>query len=244
MLSGKGGVGKSTVACHLAFYLAAKGFQVGLLDLDICGPSIPKITGTEGNFTHSHLGGISPVLVCDNLYAMSVGYLIESQDSALIWRGPKKNGLIKQFLRDVDWGELDFLVIDTPPGTSDEHLTLKTYVKDIKGAIVVTTPQDVATLDVKKQINFCRKASIPVLGLVENMKSFICPCCGNEEEIFMSFNGGGNKLSSDYDVDYLGSIILDPQIAFSCDQGNIPESHGMNSLVFDKILQAVQNKDE
>ncbi|OQS03179.1 nucleotide-binding protein 1, partial [Thraustotheca clavata] len=171
VLSGKGGVGKSTVSCQLAFGLAGMGHQVGLLDVDITGPSVPRMLGLTGQEVHQSNEGWSPVYVEDNLGVMSIGFMLPSQDDAIIWRGPKKSGLIKQFLTDVHWGELDYLIIDTPPGTSDEHISIVQYMKEtrIDGAVVVTTPQEVAMADVRKELNFCRKTNLPVLGVVENM---------------------------------------------------------------------------
>jgi Mrp family chromosome partitioning ATPase len=180
VLSGKGGVGKSTFAAQLAFALAAQGKEVGLLDIDICGPSMPKMLGLEGQEVHQSNAGWSPVYVEDNLAVMSIGFLLTNPDDAVIWRGPRKNGLIKQFLKDVDWGEsLDFLVVDAPPGTSDEHITIAQCLKhqqqgevledDSVAAVIVTTPQEVAIIDVRKEINFCRKVGLKIEGVVENM---------------------------------------------------------------------------
>lgn len=177
VLSGKGGVGKSTFASQLAFALAGKDKQVGLLDIDICGPSIPKMLGLEGQEIHQSNLGWSPVYVEDNLGVMSIGFMLPDPDEAVIWRGPRKNGLIKQFLKDVYWGDLDYLIVDAPPGTSDEHISIAQYLKatNVDGAVVVTTPQDVSIIDVRKEINFCKKVGIPVLGVVENMSGLLQP---------------------------------------------------------------------
>lgn len=166
VLSGKGGVGKSTVSAQLAWTLASRGHSVGLLDVDICGPSLPRMLGLMGQEVHSSAEGWSPVYVNDNLSVMSIGFMLPNEDDAIIWRGPKKNGLIRQFLTDVSWGELDFLIVDTPPGTSDEHLSIVTYLQQAKidGAVVVTTPQEVALQDVRKEINFCKKSWHPGVG--------------------------------------------------------------------------------
>jgi len=177
VLSGKGGVGKSTFSAQLAFALAQQGKQVGLLDIDICGPSIPRMLGLVGHEVHQSASGWSPVYVEDNLGVMSIGFMLPSKDDAIIWRGPRKNGLIKQFLTDVNWNELDYLIVDTPPGTSDEHISIVQYLKssNIDGAIVVTTPQEVAMADVRKELNFCKKTGLNVLGVVENMSDIRIP---------------------------------------------------------------------
>ncbi|XP_010930049.2 cytosolic Fe-S cluster assembly factor NBP35 [Elaeis guineensis] len=171
VLSGKGGVGKSTFSAQLSFALADMDYQVGLLDIDICGPSIPKMLGLEGQDIHQSNLGWSPIYLESNLGVMSIGFMLPHPDEAVIWRGPRKNGLIKQFLKDVHWGELDYLVVDAPPGTSDEHISIAQFLQatGIDGAIIVTTPQQVSLIDVRKEISFCRKAGIQVLGVVENM---------------------------------------------------------------------------
>uniref|UniRef100_A0A1D1YYL7 Cytosolic Fe-S cluster assembly factor NBP35 n=1 Tax=Anthurium amnicola TaxID=1678845 RepID=A0A1D1YYL7_9ARAE len=171
VLSGKGGVGKSTFSAQLSFALASMDYQVGLLDIDICGPSIPKMLGLEGQGIHQSNLGWSPVYVESNLAVMSIGFMLDNPDDALIWRGPRKNTMIKQFLTDVNWEELDYLVVDAPPGTSDEHISIAQYLlaTGIDGAIIITTPQQVSLIDVRKEINFCKKVGIKVLGVVENM---------------------------------------------------------------------------
>ncbi|KAL8043769.1 hypothetical protein ABFX02_08G006500 [Erythranthe guttata] len=174
VLSGKGGVGKSTFSAQLSFALASMDFQVGLLDIDICGPSIPKMLGLEGQEIHQSNLGWSPVYVESNLGVMSIGFMLPNPDDAVIWRGPRKNGIIKQFLKDVYWGELDFLIVDAPPGTSDEHISIVQFLQatGIDGAIIVTTPQQVSLIDVRKEVSFCKKVGLPVLGVVENMSGF------------------------------------------------------------------------
>lgn len=177
VLSGKGGVGKSTFSAQLAFALAAMDFQVGLLDIDICGPSIPKMLGLEGQEIHQSNIGWIPIYVESNLGVMSIGFMLPNPDEAVIWRGPRKNALIKQFLRDVDWGELDFLVVDAPPGTSDEHISIVQLLQEtgIDGAVIVTTPQQVSLIDVRKEVSFCKKVGVEVLGVVENMSGLSQP---------------------------------------------------------------------
>ena len=178
VLSGKGGVGKSTVSTQLSFALSRdESKEVGLLDVDICGPSIPRMTGLVGQEVHQSASGWSPVYVEDNLGVMSIGFMLPKADDAIIWRGPRKVGLIKQFLTDVVWNELDFLIVDTPPGTSDEHISIVQLLKESKidGAVVVTTPQEVSMADVRKELNFCKKTNIPVLGVIENMSDLRVP---------------------------------------------------------------------
>ncbi|KAL6060194.1 hypothetical protein STEG23_004083 [Scotinomys teguina] len=235
VLSGKGGVGKSTFSAHLAHGLAEDGdTQVALLDIDICGPSIPKIMGLEGEQgaetlivgLESDMAGRTPgrakkQYVEDNLAVMSVGFLLSSPDDAVIWRGPKKNGMIKQFLRDVDWGDVDYLIVDTPPGTSDEHLSVVQYLASahIDGAVILTTPQEVALQDVRKEISFCHKVKLPIIGVVENMSGFICPKCKKESQIFPPTTGGAEAMCQDLKIPLLGKVPLDPLIGKSCDNG-------------------------
>jgi len=221
ILSGKGGVGKSTVTANIARCLSTKfDKEVGVLDVDICGPSQPTILGCQGESVHQSGSGWSPVFVDDNLSLMSAGFLM-GPDTALIWRGPKKNGLIKQLLRDVDWGSLDFLLIDTPPGTSDEHLSIVNYMAKagIDGVVIVTTPQEISLQDVRKEIDFCRKVNLPIIGIAENMSQFVCPKCNFMSTIFPSSTGGADKLSADTGVPILARIPLDPVIGKACDDG-------------------------
>ncbi|XP_064406498.1 cytosolic Fe-S cluster assembly factor nubp1-like isoform X2 [Halichondria panicea] len=245
VLSGKGGVGKSTFTAHLAYGLAAdENRQVGVLDIDICGPSIPKVMGVEGEQVHQSGSGWSPVYVDDNLCVMSVGFLLSSPDEAVIWRGPKKNGMIKQFLRDVDWGEVDYLIVDTPPGTSDEHLSIVQYLSSthVDGAVVITTPQEVSLMDVRKELNFCKKVGLPVIGVVENMSGFVCPKCKHESQIFPPTTGGAIKMAADMGVPFLGKLPLDPRIGWCCDRGKsflseVPDSPA--ATAYQEIIQKI-----
>ncbi|XP_065578746.1 cytosolic Fe-S cluster assembly factor nubp1-A-like [Artemia franciscana] len=246
ILSGKGGVGKSTVSCMLARAFARnQDCAVGLMDIDICGPSIPRIMGAEGEQIHQSGSGMSPVFVEENLSVMSIGFMLPSVDDAVIWRGPKKNGLIKRFLKDVDWESLDYLLVDTPPGTSDEHLSIVQYLKPagLNGAVVVTTPQEVSLLDVRKEINFCKQTGIPVIGVVENMSIFVCPKCKTKSSIFPATTGGGERLAMDMGVPFLGKIPLDPRIGHACDEGrNLFEDYPDSelSMAYINIVQGVQ----
>uniref|UniRef100_A0A673V7T8 Cytosolic Fe-S cluster assembly factor NUBP1 n=1 Tax=Suricata suricatta TaxID=37032 RepID=A0A673V7T8_SURSU len=235
VLSGKGGVGKSTFSAHLAYGLAEdENTQVALLDIDICGPSIPKMMGLEGE-----------QFLEDNLGVMSVGFLLGSPDDAVIWRGPKKNGMIKQFLRDVDWGQVDYLIVDTPPGTSDEHLSAVQYLAAarIDGAAIITTPQEVSLQDVRKEISFCRKVKLPIIGVVENMSVFICPKCKKESQIFPPTTGGAERMCQDLKIPLLGKVPLDPHIGKSCDKGqsfliDAPDSPA--AVAYRGIIQKIQ----
>lgn len=215
-------------------------FTIGLMDTDICGPSIPKMLGVEEESIHVTSSGWELVWTDrENLGVMSIGFMLpsESRDDAVIWRGAKKNGLIKTFLKDVEWGDLDFLIVDTPPGTSDEHLSVNSYLKEagVDGAVLVTTPQEVALLDVRKEISFCRKAGIKILGIVENMSGFVCPGCKHESQIFKATTGGGEKLAEEEGLRFLGSVPLDPRIGMSCDYGEsfldaFPESPAAKAI--------------
>ncbi len=216
VLSGKGGVGKSTMAVNLATALMMSGKRVGLLDVDIHGPSIPTMLGIEGETIGGYGDGLLPVELGD-MKVMSLGFLLRNQDDAVIWRGPMKMGVIKQFLKDVVWGDLDYLIIDSPPGTGDEPLSVCQLIGEMDGALIVTTPQKVAGVDVRKSITFCRQLHVPVLGVVENMSGFACPKCGEVTQIFPS--GGGKRIAEDMGVPFLGSIPIDPKIAEACDSG-------------------------
>lgn len=219
VLSGKGGVGKSTIAVNLAAGLKGAGFKTGLLDVDIHGPSIPTMLGLGNSTLIGTEEGLVPLDV-NGLKVVSSGLFLKSQDDAVIWRGPMKANVIRQFLQDVIWGELDFLVIDSPPGTGDEPLSVCQLIKNLDGAVIVTTPQNVAAVDVRKSITFCRQLNVPVLGLIENMSGFACPKCGEVSPIFGS--GGGQRIAVDMGVPFLGAIPIDPRVAAAGDMGQIP----------------------
>ena len=218
VLSGKGGVGKSTVAVNLAVALGMTGMKVGLLDVDFHGPSVPALLGMKGELLKSNDGGgIMPLVTKDGLRVVSLGFALGDKDEAVIWRGPMKMGVIKQLLTDVQWGELDYLVVDFPPGTGDEPLSVAQLIPDSDGAVVVTTPQDLSLQDVRKSINFCRHLNIPVLGVIENMSGLVCPHCGKMIEVFKS--GGGETMARQMCVAFLGRIPIDPRIVETSDQG-------------------------
>jgi ATP-binding protein involved in chromosome partitioning len=219
ILSGKGGVGKSTVAASLAISLALTGQRVGLLDVDIHGPSVPKLLNIEGRRISVRDETIIPIEFDENLKVMSIGLLLERDDDAVIWRGPMKMGVIKQFLKDVEWGELDYLIIDSPPGTGDEPLSVCQLIEKADGAVIVTTPQDIAVTDVRKAITFCWRLRLRVLGVVENMSGFVCPKCGEVTHIFK--RGGGEKLAFEMGVPFLGRIPIDPQVVEASDNGKL-----------------------
>jgi ATP-binding protein involved in chromosome partitioning len=217
VLSGKGGVGKSTVSVNLAFALANHGKNVGLLDLDFHGPNIPKMLGIEGERAVAFANGMEPVHVTGNLAVMSIAFLLPDTSTPVIWRGPMKMRAIEQFLSEVHWGSLDYLVVDLPPGTGDEALTIAQLAPNVKGAVIVTTPQDVAVMDAIKAAKFIEKIDVPVIGVIENMSGMICPHCGGTINLFSK--GGGEKAAGDLGVPYLGAIPLDPEMVKAGDEG-------------------------
>jgi ATP-binding protein involved in chromosome partitioning len=243
VLSGKGGVGKSTVAANLAMSLAQAGKKVGLLDVDLHGPSIPKILGLDGQqLGPDAAGGISPIHISENLSVVSVGLLLNSPADAVIWRGPMKYNVIRQFLKDVEWGRLDCLVIDSPPGTGDEPLAVAQLVGKGAWAVVVTTPQDVAIADVRRSVSFCKTLNLRVAGIVENMSGLICPHCAQQIDLFKV--GGGGKLAAEMGVPFLGRIPLDPMIVASGDEGKpFVQSHAdsPSARAFATVVEPILN---
>ncbi|MFA5323761.1 MAG: P-loop NTPase, partial [Smithella sp.] len=235
VLSGKGGVGKSTVAVNLATALALSGLRVGLLDVDIHGPSVPTMLGLENKTLSGTEGKLHPVEL-GTMKIMSLGFLLQNPDDAIIWRGPMKMVVIKQFLTDVEWGDLDYLIVDAPPGTGDEPLSLCQLIQPLDGAVIVTTPQKVAAIDVRKSISFCRRVSVPVLGIIENMSGFVCPKCGEVTQILPA--GGGKIIASDMKVPFLGAIPMDPAIAQSGDSGKVFIYHSSETTT-GKVMQNI-----
>ncbi len=218
VLSGKGGVGKSTVAANLTLSLGMNGYSAGLLDIDLHGPSIPTMLGLAHARAESAGNGlIKPVELMSGVKVMSVAFLLQGNDDAVIWRGPMKAGVIEQLVADVDWGPLDALVVDCPPGTGDEPLSIVQLIGKADGAIIVTTPQQVATSDVRRSINFCHRLDLPVLGVIENMSGFVCPHCNQTTEIFSK--GGGETMAADMGVPFLGRIPIDPELMGAGDDG-------------------------
>ncbi|XP_003478151.2 cytosolic Fe-S cluster assembly factor NUBP2 isoform X1 [Cavia porcellus] len=248
VLSGKGGVGKSTISTELALALHHEGKKVGILDVDLCGPSIPRMLQAQGKAVHQCDRGWVPVFVDreQSISLMSVGFLLENPDEAVVWRGPKKNALIKQFVSDVAWGELDCLVVDTPPGTSDEHMAVVEALRPYRPlrALVITTPQAVSVGDVRRELTFCKKIGLQVMGVVENMSGFVCPHCAECTSIFS--RGGGEELARLAGVPFLGSVPLDPELTRSLEEGHdltqeLPKSPAFPALtsIARKILDSL-----
>lgn len=241
VLSGKGGVGKSTVAANLAVSLAQAGKAVGLLDIDVHGPSIPKLMGLEGRPVVVAEEELIPVKLSDHLAVMSIGFLLSSETDPVIWRGPRKYQLIRQFLKDVRWEHLDYLVIDSPPGTGDEPLAVAQLVGSPAGAVIVTTPQDVAVSDVRRCVSFCRSLSLPIVGIVENMSGFECPKCGARIDLFK--RGGGMALALEMGVPFLGQIPIDTEAVMAGDAGMPLVRLGPQSTAakaFSKVVEAIR----
>lgn len=250
VISGKGGVGKSTVAVNVAYGLVLSGFKVGILDVDIHGPSLGKMLGIEGKRLGISKDGESPapIQVYNNLYALTIASLLESEDSPVIWRGPLKMGAIRQFLQDIEWPPLDYLIIDSPPGTGDEPLSVCQIIGNVDGSIIVTTPQDVALLDARKTIKFSQMLNVPVVGLVENMSGLTCPHCGEKIDLFKI--GGAQKAADDFDVEMLGAIPIEKEIVDTGDVGRPyiydfakkPAAKAMNKIV-NRIIEKVGSED-
>lgn len=228
VMSGKGGVGKSSVSVNLATALATMGHKVGLMDVDIHGPDIPRMLGIQGNLHANNDKKIVPARYSPRLSVVSIESLMPDKDEAIIWRGPAKHTAIRQFVGDVDWGDLDDLIIDAPPGTGDEPLTVAHFIKDAQ-AIIVTTPQEVALADVRKSIRFCRQVNMEILGLVENMSGYACPKCGEILNIFGT--DGGRRTAKEKGINFLGKIPLDPLLVALGDAGRSIQAENPSSPV-------------
>ncbi|HVO84235.1 MAG TPA: Mrp/NBP35 family ATP-binding protein [Syntrophobacteria bacterium] len=249
VMSGKGGVGKSTVATNLGAAMALRGYRVGILDADLHGPNVARMLGVEGQSLAASGDSVEPIQVSKNFKAVSMALLGYDPDQAIIWRGPLKHTAIKQFIGDVNWGDLDFLFIDLPPGTGDEALSVANILRQVDGAVIVTTPQDVALLDARKAVSFSRLLNVPVLGIVENMSGMACPHCGGKIELFKV--GGGEKAAAELGVPFLGRIPIDPHIVELCDSGKPFVAEGIDSeaktafvALTQKLLDAVTPSGE
>jgi len=247
VISGKGGVGKSLVTVNLAVALALKGRngKIGVLDADIHGPCVPKMLGLKGKRLQSGPPGVFPAFGPLNIKVVSMAFLLPSVDAPVIWRGPLKMGAIRQFLSDIAWGDLDYLLIDLPPGTGDESLSVIQLLPEMDGVIIVTIPSEVSQEVVKKAVTFARKMGVPILGIVENMSGVVCPHCGEQVDVFGS--GGGEKVATDMGVPFLGSIPLDPRISKTTDAGApfiIEEPDSQAAAVFQQIVEKVERDTE
>lgn len=236
VMSGKGGVGKSTLSTNIAYGLSLLGKKVGLLDADLHGPNIPIMLGVEG----TSLPSLSePLKITENLKIVSLSFYLKDPSDPIIWRGPAKTGAIKQLLGDVNWGDIDYLVVDLPPGTGDESLTVAQTLGTVDGSVIVTTPQDVAILDSRKSIKFSKLVNMPVLGVVENMSGFVCPHCDERIDIFKS--GGGEKVSKEMNVDFLGKIPLTPEMVETGDEGKPYIFSKKAGVAYDSLNTVISN---
>ena len=247
VMSGKGGVGKSTVAANLAVSLARRGFEVGILDADVHGPNIPKMLGLDNERMIGIAQGMLPIPLYPNLKVLSLAFMLPNADTPVVWRGPLKHGVFQQFLGEVEWGDLDYLIVDLPPGTGDEPLSIAHLIGQVDGSVIVTTPQEVALLDSRKAVVFSRMVQVPVVGIVENMSGFRCPHCGKEIDLFKV--GGGEKAALELQVPFLGRIPLDPDIVKDCDGGkpfvaSEPDSPAAKAFeaITDRILEFVNQQ--
>jgi ATP-binding protein involved in chromosome partitioning len=240
VMSGKGGVGKSSVAAYLSLALSKKGYTVGLMDVDLHGPSIPRILGLKGSVGPGHMKGKAhPVKYLPNMEVISIEVLMGDKDAATIWRGPLKGGVIRQFISDIEWMDLDYMIIDSPPGTGDEPLTVAQTISDAK-ALIVTTPQEISLADVRKSINFCRKVKMEILGIVENMSGLKCPYCGKIIDIFKT--QGGMLTAKKENLRLLGTLPMEPEIVKRGDAGDLSLLDNQELLItqeFNKVVDEI-----
>ncbi len=239
VMSGKGGVGKSTVAAYLALLLSRRGKRVGLLDVDLHGPSIPHLLRIQGGLEIPEQGKIRPFAYSENLDVLSIEMVMGDRDTAVIWRGPLKISAIRQFISDIAWGEKDYLIIDSPPGTGDEPLTVAQTIPDAE-ALVVTTPQEISLADVRKSINFCRQVDMKILGVVENMSGFSCPHCDQRISIFGA--GGGARMAESLKVPLLGEIPINPEIVDLGDRGQLDQLAENEDLEINRAYDQIMEK--
>ncbi len=238
VMSGKGGVGKTSVSVNLAVALANKGYRVGLMDVDIHGPDIPRMLGLNGMLSADYDKKMMPMSYGDNLKVVSMESLMRDKDEAIIWRGPVKHTAIRQFIGEVSWGNLDFLVIDSPPGTGDEPLTVAQLIPDAQ-AVIVTTPQEIALADIRKSISFCKNVDMRIYGIIENMSGFNCPHCGKAVDIFGI--GGGERTARSYRIKFLGRIPFDPDMVKCGDQGIVFQNKHKKSSITDAFVDIAEN---
>jgi len=237
VMSGKGGVGKTSTSVNLSIALADKGYNVGIMDVDLHGPDVPRMLGLEGTPQVNENKKLNPISYSETLKAISIESFTPNKDDAIIWRGPLKFSAIKQFIGDIDWGNLDFLIIDAPPGTGDEPLTVAQTISDAK-AIIVTTPQEVALADVRKSINFCKTVKMEIFGLIENMSGYSCPHCGEMIELFGT--GGGEKTANQMGVRFLGRIPFDPKMVACGDSGVCYQDSHQDSAVTKAFIDVAE----
>ncbi len=236
VMSGKGGVGKSSVASYLAFLLSTKVKKVGLLDVDLHGPSVARLLNVQGGFDMGAEGVVRPYKFSENLSIVSLEMILGDKDTAVIWRGPMKISAIRQFISDIEWGDLDYLIVDSPPGTGDEPLTVIQTIPDAE-ALIVTTPQEISLADVRKSINFCRQVNMKILGIVENMSGLACPHCGKEIALFGA--GGGAKMAEKLEIPLLSRIPIDPQMVEYGDRGDLPGLKEKADLEINKAFERI-----
>jgi ATP-binding protein involved in chromosome partitioning len=239
VMSGKGGVGKSTVASYIALLLSRKGNRVGLLDVDLHGPTVARLMNVQGGFDTSEEGIVRPYRFSDNLGIVSLEMILGDKDAAVIWRGPLKISAIRQFISDIEWGDLDYLVVDSPPGTGDEPLTVAQTIPDAE-AVIVTTPQEISLADVRKSINFCRQVNMKILGVVENMSGLICPSCG--ETVPMFGTGGGELMATQMGVPFLGRIPIEGEMVASGDRGDLTGLIAKTDLEINRAYEGIVEK--